>query len=88
MYSWEEILNSGWSMLLYEIRNFFPKQEKLLTHLRCIKDRDIFTGAEADVQQVKWVILRQWILGSETSALVECSPSVVGYQVFLLRDRL
>lgn len=88
MYNWEEILNSGWSMLLYEIRSFFPKQENLLTHLRCIKDRDISAGAEADVQQVKWVILRQWILGSETCALMECSPSVVGYQVFQLRDML
>lgn len=46
-------------MLVYEIRHLFPKQEKMLRHLRCIKDRDILAGAEADVQQVKCVILRQ-----------------------------
>lgn len=53
MYFWEEILDSGSFMLVYEIRCFVPKQENLLRHLRCIKDRDIVAGAEADVQQVK-----------------------------------
>lgn len=46
-------------MLVYEIRSFFPKQEKMLRQLGCTKDRDVLAGAGADVQQVKWVILRQ-----------------------------
>lgn len=31
----------------------------MLRHLGCIKDGDVLGGAEADVQQVKWVIQRQ-----------------------------